>query len=402
MEMTIFSFVQLIKEIYGKELPDLKKIEEKGLLAVKIAEYFALRVDFLDKKRCKHLSRLFWNNDSLNYEEVIEVVERYNGKCWLNIFEYFEYQSFSSNAIAQEHYAEFSNGEKAIIKIMKKDYTEEFVKDIERLKSFFRFWPRFSRKYDPIEILDYIKEYTMEELNFNNEIRGRKMLYDIAKEAEGKYKMERVSFPVIYEELSNEKVLVTRKVDGHMFDELLSRGKLKYETLLEFIHIHLYYLFVKGIFHGDAHPGNIILGRTGKIYLMDMGAVSKVEDKVRLGLFYYFKYLTEGDYLKCAYYFNKMSAREISGKKYEGFEKEFLKLYEGYEKKSLGQVSFTEQIIKTIRLVSKNGMIFEKDIFPALKSLMYIDGMVLRCNPKAKLLEDIKVTIGELEEIMEI
>ena len=50
--MTNFQFVLLIKNIYGKRLPDLEKIQKMGLLATKIAQHYALRIDFLDEKVC--------------------------------------------------------------------------------------------------------------------------------------------------------------------------------------------------------------------------------------------------------------------------------------------------------------------------------------------------------------
>jgi ubiquinone biosynthesis protein len=59
--MNLFSFLSLLRSIYGKKLPDLEWIQNKGLLAVKIAQHFALRIDFLDEQVCRHLSKLFTN-----------------------------------------------------------------------------------------------------------------------------------------------------------------------------------------------------------------------------------------------------------------------------------------------------------------------------------------------------
>jgi ubiquinone biosynthesis protein len=50
-------------EIYKKKsLPNLDLIESYGLLAVKIAQHYALRVDFLPEENCRELSKLFRNN----------------------------------------------------------------------------------------------------------------------------------------------------------------------------------------------------------------------------------------------------------------------------------------------------------------------------------------------------
>ena len=41
----------------------------------------------------------------------------------------------------------------------------------------------------------------------------------------------------------------------------------------------------------------------------------------------------------------------------------------------------------------------EKGMFAIIKSLMYLDGMVLRCNPNAVLMDDIKGFVADLEKI---
>ena len=57
--MNWIGFIRLMRNIYGRDLPDLEKIQEQGLLAVKIAQVFALRIDFLNEEKCRHLSRLY-------------------------------------------------------------------------------------------------------------------------------------------------------------------------------------------------------------------------------------------------------------------------------------------------------------------------------------------------------
>jgi len=47
-------------------------------------------------------------------------------------------------------------------------------------------------------------------------------------------------------------------------------------------------------------------------------------------------------------------------------------------------------MMKTTKLGVNSGMRFEKGMFSIIKSLMFLDGMVLRCNPDAVLLEDMR------------
>jgi len=40
-------------------------------------------------------------------------------------------------------------------------------------------------------------------------------------------------------------------------------------------------------------------------------------------------------------------------------------------------------------------MVFERGMFPIIKSLMYLDGMVLSCKPDAVLMKDMRAFIDE-------
>ena len=94
--MNVFSFIGLIRTIYGKKLPDLDRIQDKGLLAVKIAQHFALRIDFLDEKVCRHLSKLFTNARPVKKKNGKELVEQYVDKSWFDNFSSFEETPFTA------------------------------------------------------------------------------------------------------------------------------------------------------------------------------------------------------------------------------------------------------------------------------------------------------------------
>ncbi|MDE0569888.1 MAG: hypothetical protein OSB44_04355 [Verrucomicrobiales bacterium] len=48
----------------------------------------------------------------------------------------------------------------------------------------------------------------------------------------------------------------------------------------------------------------------------------------------------------------------------------------------------------------KSGISFDQGIFAIVRSLMYLDGMVLRCNPNAVLMEDMKSFIDDFERFI--
>lgn len=401
--MNIFSFIGLMKMIYGRKLPELDKIEKKGLLAVKIAQHYALRIDFLNDKVCAHLTKLYRAVSSIPQEETNALIEKYTDRKWLENFNVFDIKPFASASIGQVHRATLKNGTEVVVKIIKGDYKERFLKDIRRLRSIVKwsifFYPKLARVFNPEGILDNIEEYTLEELNLINEEKGCEILKKIYLDNREMYSLEKLAFPEYFKEISNENILVSRYIKGKTFDELLEMGKLSYELLLEFFHLHGFYLFGPGVFHGDIHPGNIILGDDGKIYFVDTGAVSRVDDKIRVGLFNFFDALSLYDFKKAAFYLNEMAEISIRGEEFSNFEKKFLEIYKDFADSTVSQVSLTKKMMETIKTGVLYGMEFDKGMFAIIKSMMYLDGMVLRCNPNAKLLKDMRGFIDEFRKI---
>ena len=290
--MTIFEFLGLLKTIHGKESPDLEAIQRKGLLAVKIAQHYALRVDFLEPSVCRELAKLFRSTDSIPPSGVELLIEQNCPPNWLDHFKSFDHHAFASASIGQVHHATLNNETNVVVKLIKQSNQERFVSDLRRIKRFFNivlfFYPKLRRVFNPIEALEYIESYTLNELSLTNEVTGHEHLLAIKNQFGDLYDLTRLRFPHYYPELSNSNVLVSEYIAGSTFDELLDDGKLDYDLLLDFFKIHGFYLFAVGEFHGDIHPGNIILDKSDNIVLIDNGAISKVRHRTAIGFLRFF------------------------------------------------------------------------------------------------------------------
>ena len=68
--MRALRFIQLFRMIFGPvDKLDPKKIESMGLLAVKIAQMYAIRADLLGPEKCAELSRLLQRTGPLSTAE---------------------------------------------------------------------------------------------------------------------------------------------------------------------------------------------------------------------------------------------------------------------------------------------------------------------------------------------
>jgi ubiquinone biosynthesis protein len=403
--MNWFQFGRLIHSIYGRDgkLPDLDWIEGLGLLAVKLGQVHALRIDFLDREKCEHLARLYRHNATLATENFLELLRASAVPGFFDHFESIEPTALASASIGQVHRAQLKSGEAVVIKAVKRNVRTQFIADVASLKRLFRLatfiYPKLRQVGDPVGILGDIEEYTLSELDLRHEVAGQNTLRTIYEQQRNSFDLSRLAFARVYEPLCNENTMVSEFIPGRSFDELLETGDLHYERLLELFHIHGFYMFCVGTFHGDMHPGNVLLAGD-KLWFIDTGYIGHVGPKIRRGLFGFFAALSEYDYPRCAAALNRMSERELAGPAFDEFRGRFLELYSDFEGASVAQISLTRKMMQTIKLGVHSGMTFEKGIFAIIRSLMYLDGMVLRCKPDAVLLRDMRRFNHEIEKLV--
>jgi ubiquinone biosynthesis protein len=323
---------------------------------------------------------------------------------WFDTVLDFQNTPVASASIGQVHFARHADGTPLAVKIVKEDFKPTFLHDLATLRRLMRavlfFYPKLQKVFDPMGVLAHIEEYTLSELDLRNEMEGQAVLARIADTYRGRHDLSLLRFAHVYPELSGESVLVSEFVEGTTFDRLLEAGKLNYDKLLDLFSIHGLFLFGPGVFHGDIHPGNIILKPDGTLCFLDTGAISRVGKRIRRGLFKFFMALCEYDYASCAARLNEMAEIGIDGRQFKQFENRFFALYSGFQGKSVSEVSLTQKMMQSIKLAVNCGMVFEKGMFPVIKSMMYLDGMVLRCKPEANLIQDMKPRITEFQRVL--
>jgi len=401
--MNIFNFFRLLNTIYGDREPDIAFIQRLGLLAVKIGQVYALRPDFLGDERCRALARLYSHTESLPPEDAVKLIESYAGSDYLKNFAEFDPKPFASASIGQVHRAVLHSGEQVVVKLVKKDYAASFKRDVRNVRRLFKFaiffYPKLRGVANPVSLLHEIEKMTLSELDLRNEATGSRELQAIYEANKGRFDLSRLRFRKVHQELSSENILVSGYAEGPTLDQLLSAGQLTYDALLELFHVHGFFMFAIGTFHGDIHPGNIVL-KDGNFYFLDTGYIGRVSERMRKNLFYFFEALSAYDYPASARCLNAMAERQIDGERFAAFEKKFLALYADFKEKTVSQVSLTKKMMQTIRLGVVSGMHFDEGMFDIIKSLMYLDGMVIRARPDAVLLRDMRRFIGEFKGLV--
>ena len=73
--MRSWTFAKFMREILKSKPADLDWIQSQGLLAVKLAQIFALRSDLISVDKCRQLQQLYQHAASIPSEAVFENLE---------------------------------------------------------------------------------------------------------------------------------------------------------------------------------------------------------------------------------------------------------------------------------------------------------------------------------------
>jgi len=298
-----------------KTANDLREIfEEFGGFWVKAGQVLALRTDLFPKVVCDELRRLQFEALGFPTKVVRATIEEELGQPVEKVFEYFDDDPLAAASIAQIHKAVLRNEQKpVVVKIQRPGIKESFERDLNLIKVLVNLLTRFNiatfLRLD--EAIIELEKTFREELDYryeaSNTRRMRKSL-----------KAHKIYVPKIYDKYSRRRVLVMEFIDGVLMSDYIKvaqtnpqkvkqwevENNMDTEKLGERLFLSLYrQIFEDNLYHGDLHPGNIILLRNTKFALIDMGSIGRLDRDLRIKYLNYINGLAEEDFAKASDYY---------------------------------------------------------------------------------------------------
>ena len=255
-------------------------IEELGPTFVKFGQIMSTRQDLLPDPLIHELETLQDHTNPLPFDQVVGVLR----EClpgYENIFQEIDEEPVASASLSQVHRAVLKDGTIVALKIQRPGIEGIIETDISILESLAarveRAYPS-ARIYNPTGIVQSFASQIRKELDFikdgKNADRFRKNFKDI----------EGIRFPKIYWAYSCRRLLVMEFIEGTKItstDELQKMGinlKKISETGFE---AYLKQIFEDGFFHGDPHPGNLMVTRNGDLVFLDFGLIGVLRPEKR-------------------------------------------------------------------------------------------------------------------------
>jgi predicted unusual protein kinase regulating ubiquinone biosynthesis (AarF/ABC1/UbiB family) len=294
--LTIYLVIKKRKSFLGFTPLAPKKLQETivllGASFIKLAQVLATRADFFDKEYLEELKELHDRLPPMKQADFQEVFAR---TFHAESFRSFEPQPIASASIGQVHVAFTQEGQKVAVKLRRLGIEKQVRADIAII-GFFNslFRPLFSHATkNSIEAV--VKEFSkmiLEEVSLKQELKNLQKFSLV-------YASSGIRFPRPHPKLCSDDALVMDFEEGFRFDdkENIFKHDIDFRSIIaKLVNFYIEQMLLKGYFHADPHPGNLLVSKEGELILLDFGMVKTVPNTTRIAIIELIKAANEQDY----------------------------------------------------------------------------------------------------------
>ena len=252
-------------------------LERSGGMFIKFGQIAATRSDLLPDTLTSELSNLHANVRRLSREEVESVLAAELAEPVEKAFARFDSEPLAAASIGQTHRATLHDGRPVVAKLQRPGLEDIVRRDSAVLSFVARQLDRrveVARRVGIRDLADELITSIEAELDYGREVEAGLRLRENLGSDNG------VRVPVVYPTLSSRRLLVMDEIVGKSISNTaaidaapVSRRELAQQLLASF----LAQILRDGYYHADPHPGNVFIGPDGVMWLLDFGAVGRVD-----------------------------------------------------------------------------------------------------------------------------
>lgn len=259
-------------------------LQELGTTFIKLGQLLSTRPDIVGEKIANELANLQDDNPAISYDQVKAIVERELDGNIDELFEDFSHEHLATASIGQVHEAKLITGERVAVKVQKEGITDKIDLDLRIMKYIANRadkWNASLRKLNLPGIMEEFDRSIHKEIDYNNEFMNMQRIEMNFVDNPN------VHIPATYSQYCTSKVLTMEFIDGTKLNDVYeSEGdefdkKLLAKTVID---SYLQQLFIDGFFHGDPHPGNIMILEDNVLCYLDLGMMGVFDEEFKKNL----------------------------------------------------------------------------------------------------------------------
>ena len=259
-------------------------LQELGTTFIKLGQLLSTRPDIVGEKIAAELANLQDDNPAITYEQVKAIVERELDGDIDELFSDFHHEHLATASIGQVHEATLATGERVAVKIQKEGITDKIDLDLRIMKYIANRadkWNADLRKLNLPGIMDEFDRSIHKEIDYNNEFMNMQRIemnfVDNPK----------IHIPATYPHYCSSKVLTMEFIDGTKLNDVYASTGDEFDKkslAKNVLDSYLQQLFIDGFFHGDPHPGNVMILEDNVVCYLDLGMMGFFDEEFKRNL----------------------------------------------------------------------------------------------------------------------
>lgn len=259
-------------------------LQDLGTTFIKLGQLLSTRPDVVGDRIADELANLQDDNPAITYDQVKEIVERELNGNIDDLFKEFKHEHLATASIGQVHEATLITGERVAIKIQKEGITDKIDLDLRILKYIANRADKFNSDLKKINLPGIMEEFDRsihKEIDYNNEFMNMQRIEMNFIDNPS------IHIPATYPEYCTSKVLTMEFIDGTKLNDVYESTSDEFDKKLlakNVLDSYLQQLFIDGFFHGDPHPGNVMILEDNVVCYLDLGMMGFFDEKFKKDL----------------------------------------------------------------------------------------------------------------------
>ncbi len=259
-------------------------LQDLGTTFIKLGQLLSTRPDIVGDKVADELANLQDDNPAITYDQVKEIVERELQGNIDELFEDFTHEHLATASIGQVHEAKLITGERVAVKVQKEGITDKIDLDIRIMKYVANRADKLNSDLKKLNLPGIMEEFDRsihKEIDYNNEFMNMQRIELNFEDNPD------IHIPATYSKYCSSKVLTMEFIEGAKLNDVYESDGEEFDKKLlakNVLDSYLQQLFIDGFFHGDPHPGNIMILENNIVCYLDLGMMGVFDEEFKKNL----------------------------------------------------------------------------------------------------------------------
>lgn len=356
-------------------------LAELGPTYVKLGQVLSTRPDLLPAAWVEELRTLQDRAPAISHQAICSQITDSLGHPMETLFSWIEETPLASASIAQVHRARTRDGELVVVKVQRPGIEETIRADLAILLYAAQLLEALDEEMGitgPVGIIEEFQRSLLEELDFLHESQNIRAFRERTGNLPDLY------VPRVHDALSGRKVLTLEYLEGVKITEV-DRSRDPSGMARKLIQSGFRLLFEEGIFHGDPHPGNLLVLEDGRIGVLDFGLVGRLTPQMQENIVLLVLALAVRDAESLARLICRVGIPDTRTNR-AAFRQDIDAILERYLGRSLKDVASRDVMSELLDLALRYKIRIPKEYAILSKAVMTTEGIVRKLDPDLDLM----------------